>query len=90
MASERTSGTSAHVGSRPVESDHDAGIRAWERGDWLAARHALRAAIESHPRKEERLEAGRILRALEPDRFALGLALLFLLILAVLFAWLVA
>jgi hypothetical protein len=90
MASERIAGTSARAEPRPAESDHDAGLRAWKRGDWLAARHALRTAIESHPRKDDRLEAGRILRALEPDRFALGVALLFLLIIGCLFAWLAA
>jgi len=90
MTSDRISATTPRAESRGDESDYDAGIRAWERGDWLAARRALRAAIESHTKKEERLEAGRILRALEPDRFALRLALLFLLILATLFASLVA
>ena len=87
---ERKPVTTHAAGQGGEGSRYDAGIRAWERGDWLTARRALRAAIESHPRKEERLEAGRILRRLEPDRFALGLALLFLLILAALFAWLVA
>jgi hypothetical protein len=71
-------------------SDHEAGFRAWERGDWLEARRALRVTIESHPGKAERLEAGRILHALEPDRFALVLATVFLLVLSVLFAWLTA
>ena len=70
--------------------DYDAGIRAWDQGDWLIARRRLRAAIEFHPNKEQRFEAGRILHALSLDRFALGLALLFLLILASLFAWLAA
>jgi len=86
----RTAGPEERVDGPAGGSDYDTGFRAWERGDWLTARRLLRGVIESHPRKEERLEAGRILHALEADRFALGLALLFLFVLATLFAWLIA
>jgi hypothetical protein len=90
VGSPKTSPVPGRSGAHAGENVYEAGIGAWERGDWLGARRALRAAIESQPRKEERLEAGRILHALDPDRFALGLALLFLLVLATLFAWLIA
>ena len=72
------------------EQEYETALRAWERGDWLTARRQLRAVIESHPKKEHRIEAGRILHALAPDRFALLLALGFLLILVSLFAGLIA
>jgi len=87
MAGDRSSDSRGHGAGG---QDYDAGIRAWDQGDWLTARRRLRAAIKFHPNKEQHLEAGRILHALSPDRFALGLAFLFLLILGSLFAWLAA
>jgi hypothetical protein len=72
-----------------AEEVYEAAMAAYGRGDWLRARRLLRQAIETDPRKQQRVQAGKLLRALEVDRFALGLAALFLFILAILFAGLV-
>ena len=77
---------SATAPHQTAEEIYEAAMAAYERGDWLTARRLLREAIETDPRKQQRVQAGKLLRALEVDRFALGLAALFLFILSILFA----
>lgn len=59
------------IGARPAL---DAGLDAYERGDWKAARGLLRDATEQDSRKQNRLRAAELLASLSLDRFALALA----------------
>jgi hypothetical protein len=65
---------------------YEEGIGAYERGDYVVTRRLLAQVVNSSARKEMRVRAGEILRVLEPDRFALALAVFFALGLAAIFA----
>ncbi len=68
---------------------YEEGLAAYDRGDFLVARRLLGAVVESSARRESRARAGEILRALEPDWFAIALAAGFALVLGAIVGWIV-
>ena len=65
------------------------GLAAYEQGDWNSARRLLRKTTEGQGRKQDRIRAGELVKALSLDGFALKLAASLLTILAGLFLWIV-
>jgi hypothetical protein len=69
---------SATAPARPAQGAgrraFEAGLDAYERGDWKSARALLHRALEEDARKQDRARAAELLSALTVDRFVLRLA----------------